>query len=83
MKDGKDPISFWSGDNSLKGKIKDVSGYNKEMALVYKRYSFVLIGTAFVSLINVIAGMVIITLDITVGIFIVYRRYKNILDRYS
>ena len=39
-KDSKDPISFWSGDTSLKGKVKDVPAYNREMARVYTIYGW-------------------------------------------
>ena len=39
-KEGKDPISFWSGDNSLKGKVTDVPAYNREMAALYNRYGW-------------------------------------------
>ncbi len=35
-KDSKEPINFWSGDTTLKSKVKDVCGYNKEMAVLYK-----------------------------------------------
>ena len=34
-KDSKEPINFWSGDTSLKEKVADIKGYNKEMALLY------------------------------------------------
>ena len=27
-KDSREPIHFWSGDVSLKNKVKDVKGYN-------------------------------------------------------
>lgn len=32
-KDSKEPINFWSGDTSLKNKVKNVQDYNKEMAI--------------------------------------------------
>ena len=34
-KNSKDPISFWSGDNSLKGKVKNVPEYIYMMGLIY------------------------------------------------
>ena len=36
-KDSKEPINFWSGDTTLKSKVRNVQGYNKEMALFGKR----------------------------------------------
>ena len=35
-KDSKEPINFWSGDTTLKGKVRNVKDYNREMALLYK-----------------------------------------------
>lgn len=31
-KDSKEPVVFWSGDKSLKEKVKDVKGYNREIS---------------------------------------------------
>ena len=36
-KDSREPISFWSGDTSLKDKVKNIKGYNTEMAGLYKK----------------------------------------------
>ena len=36
-KDSKEPINFWSGDTTLKSKVKNVGEYNKKMAVLYKR----------------------------------------------
>lgn len=45
-KDNREPIVFWTGDKSLKEKVKDVKGYNQEMSKLYKRcaLTFVIIG---------------------------------------
>ena len=81
-KDGKDPISFWSGDTSLKGKVKDVAAYNREMAKVYTIYGWGYFAAAVGGAIHPIAGVAILVLDL-VGIVFVYRAYKKILERYS
>ncbi len=39
-RDSDEPISFWSGDTSLKDKVKDIKGYNVEMAGLYKNCAF-------------------------------------------
>lgn len=31
-KDSKEPINFWSGDTTLKSKVKNVAEYNNKMA---------------------------------------------------
>lgn len=81
-KDGKDPISFWSGDTSLKGKVKDVPAYNREMAKVYTVYGWAYFAAAVGGAIHPIAGVVIMVLAM-VGIVVVYRAYKKILAKYS
>lgn len=80
---GKDPISFWSSDASLKGKVTDVPAYNREMAALYKKYAagFVVTGLGF--LVHPIVGVVLLVFACTVGIGLVYRSYKKVLQRYS
>ena len=81
-KEGKDPISFWSGDTSLKGKVKDVPAYNREMAKVYTIYGWAYFVAAVGGAIHPIAGVVIMVLDL-IAIIFVYRSYKRILSKYS
>lgn len=81
-KDGKDPISFWSGDTSLKGKVKDVAAYNREMAKVYTIYGWAYFAAAVGGAIHPIAGVAIMALDL-IAIIFVYRAYKKILAKYS
>ena len=78
-----EPIGFWSGDTSLKGKVKDVKAYNQEMAALYGRCGqvFLLSGVVFLFLPE--AGIAFLIFDCTLGIYIVYRCYKNILKKYS
>ena len=80
-KDSKDPISFWSGDTSLKGKIKDVPAYNREMARVYTIYGWAYFAAAVGGAIHPIAGVVVLVLDL-IAIIFVYRAYKKILSKY-
>ena len=77
------PLSFWSGDNSLKDKVKDIPSYNAEMARLYRivASAFALAG-AF-CLIYPPAGIGLIMLESTAGIYPVYRRYRSILQKYS
>ena len=82
-KDSKDPISFWSGDNSLKSKVKNVPEYNREMAALYRKYAIAFFVAAVGSAVHPIAGAVIMALDCTLGIVLVYRSHKKILQKYS
>lgn len=82
-KDGKAPISFWTGDNSLKDKIRDVKAYNGKMAALYKKYalSFLVSGAGF--FLHPIVGTVLICLVSLFGIYVVYIQYKKYVDEYS
>jgi len=82
-KDSKEPITFWSGDTTLKSKVKNVAGYNEKMAALYKKcaIAFVLSGIGW--LISPVAGVVMICFDCTLGIWLVYKIYKRILYLYS
>lgn len=81
-KDSKDPMSFWTGDTSLKGKVKDVAAYNREMAKVYTIYGWAYFAAAVGGVIHPIVGVAILVLAL-VGIVFVYRAYKKILSKYS
>ncbi|MFR7844071.1 MAG: hypothetical protein ACLU3U_14020 [Gallintestinimicrobium sp.] len=39
-KNSKEPITFWSGDKTLKSKVKDVTAYNLEMGMLYQECAF-------------------------------------------
>lgn len=82
-KDSSTPIVFWSGDKSLAGKICDITVYNKEIAELYKKcaYAFVIAGVA--CLIYLPLGIVLILMECSIGIYVVYRKYKDILQKYS
>ena len=82
-KNSKDPISFWSGDTSLKDKVKDIPAYNREMAAVYNRYAWCFAVAAVGGAVHPLVGVGILAFACTVGIFLVYRAYKRILKKYS
>lgn len=82
-KNSNEPINFWSGDTTLKSKVKNVKGYNKEMAVLYKKcaVSFFITGIGY--LVLPVIGIVMICLECTLGFYLVYRNYKKILRLYS
>lgn len=81
-KDSKEPVGFWSGDKSLKEKVKDVKGYNQEMAKLYKRCGQVFVVTGVLCVLHMGVGTICIVLECTVGIYLVWRWYKRILSKY-
>lgn len=82
-KESREPINFWSGDTTLKEKVKNVAAYNREMAVLYKKcaLAFLLTGVGFV--VFPVVGVVLLCFDCTLGIYLMYRSYKNILQKYS
>lgn len=82
-KNSKEPISFWSGDITLKSKVKNVKEYNKEMSLLYKTCAMVFFVTGIAFFIIPIIGVIMICFECTLGIYFVYRKYKKILQLYS
>ena len=82
-KDSKDPINFWSGDSTLKLKVKNVAEYNKKMALLYNRCAVAFLVSGIGFMITSYLGLSMICFDCTIGIYLVYRKYKKVLEEYS
>ena len=82
-KETKEPIGFWSGDTSLKDKVKDVENYNKKMTRLYLGYGLCYVVASLIIFISFTISIVILIFNVTIGIFIVYKIYKRILNEYS
>lgn len=82
-KNSDEPISFWSGDNSLKQKVKNVKEYNVKMAGLYKKCALVFLFTGILFIVFPVVGVVLLVFNCSIGIYVVWRSYKNILNRYS
>lgn len=82
-KNSKEPINFWSGDTTLKEKVRNVKDYNREMALLYKKCSIVFLITGISFIAAPVAGVILICFDCTLGIYLMYKNYKRILSMYS
>ena len=77
------PIIFWSGDNSLNDKVKDINKYNREMGILYNIYGLVFIIGGIFFLFFPLVALIIIISNSTLGILIVYLVYKSIIKKYS
>lgn len=82
-KDSREPISFWSGDTSLKVKVKNVQEYNKEMSTLYLKCAIAFLITGIGFCVATPVGIILLCFDCTLGIYVVYRIYKKILAKYS
>lgn len=82
-KSSREPISFWSGDKTLKEKVNNVEEYNSEIAKLYRNCALAFAVTGVVWIVYWWLGMILILLECTAGIYIVWKLYKKILSRYS
>lgn len=82
-KDSREPINFWSGDTSLKDMVKDVKSYNAEMAGLYRKCALFFLLTGFLFVVFPAAGIVFAVFGCSAGIYLAYRIYKKILEKYS
>lgn len=80
-KNSNEPISFWSGDITLKSKVRNVKEYNEKMALLYRKCAVVFLITGIGCLFLPVVGIIMVCLDCTVGFYLVYRSYKKILGK--
>lgn len=82
-KDSREPISFWSGDTSLRTKVTNVKEYNNEMAKLYRKCALAFVVMGLLLFLNLYLGTAVLVFNCTLGIYIVYRAYKKILGKYS
>lgn len=81
--DPREPIPFFSGDESLKRDLSDIAAYNWEMALLYRRYAAHLAFAALLALLSPLLALILLGLLISLGLFIVHRRYKAIRTKHT
>lgn len=77
------PITFWSGDNSLKKKVQNIPAYNKEMAALYRKCAWAILAASLLCVISPVVGVIFLCVECIAGIYIVYVCYSKILKKYS
>ena len=82
-KESHTPISFWSGDQTLKDKVTDVKSYNVKMAKLYQKAGLGFFINGWCCMISTALGVLGLVLLCTVGFYFFYRGYKKILDAYT
>ena len=75
------PLAFWSGDNTLRDKIKDIPAYNAEMSRLYRLYASSFVLSGIFCLIFPPVGIGMIVLNCTAGLYGLWRTYKQILNK--
>ena len=75
------PVQFWTGsEEKLKETLQDVPGYNRKMGTAFRLYAAAwlfcdLLGAAYPP-----AGVLGITALCTLGLYLLYRRYRKIVS---
>lgn len=81
---GGKPIQFWAGDERRLSKIvKNVPEYNREMARAYNLYGALYLVTAALMAFSPRIGTVCIVLDCSLFLYLLARKYRQILKKYS
>lgn len=82
-KNDSTPIAFWSGDESLDSRIKDVDVYNLKMSKLYKYYahSYLLIGLMLFVFFKFAIGWLIF--NCTGGLYLVWYWYQKYVHEYE
>ena len=77
------PLAFWSDDDTLKDKIKDIPAYNAEMSSLYKIVACAFALAGVFCLIFPPVGITLIILESTAGIYPIWKTYKKLLAKHS
>lgn len=77
-----EPITFFSGDTTLKNRIADVKAYNRGMSKLYCTYALTVFVTGLISFVNAGVAIVLLLMVCTVGLIFIYFQYKVLLDKY-
>lgn len=83
QKNSDNPITFFSGDDSLKVKITNMKRYNKQMSKLYVTYGSCFIFIGIISFLNIILSLILLAILLTIGLGGVYFSYNRILKENS
>ena len=82
-KNSREPISFKNDITALKETLQNIPEFNREVARLYIRYGLILTAAGILTVPLPITGFTLLFGCGTLGLFLVRRRYKNILTCYS
>lgn len=78
-----EPIAFWSGDESLRDRVRDLPAYNRAMSRLFRRLGLSFLFSGMMMLVWDLAGLILLGLTCTVGIYLVWRGYRRALAAYA
>ena len=78
------PVAFWTGgEQALKNTIKDAAGYNREMGTAFRWYGLGWLLDAIGAAYSPTMGLAVMAALCTLGLFLLWRRYRQLLSKYS
>lgn len=78
------PVTFWNGsDSTLKKIVRDVPNYNREMKQAFLLHALGWLLSGIASAFSPAAGLLCLALLCTLGFWLLWKRYKQILAKYS
>ena len=78
------PVAFWTGgEQALKNTIKDAAGYNLEMGTAFRWYGLGWLLDAIGAAFSPTMGLAVMAALCTLGLFLLWRRYRQLLSKYS
>ena len=78
------PVAFWTGgEQALKNTIKDAAGYNREMGMAFRWYGLGWLLDAIGAAFSPTMGLAVMAALCTLGLFLLWRRYRQLLSKYS
>lgn len=80
----KTPLHFWNGDEKkLKKVIRDVPGYNRRMGAAYRWYGTAFLFCGLVGAFSAPAGIIGIGTLCPLGLWLLWKRHRRLLEEYS
>ncbi|MCL1992669.1 MAG: hypothetical protein FWG66_06960 [Spirochaetes bacterium] len=79
----KKPVAFGSGATVLPEEIKDIPAYNRAVARMWRLYGLCFFAGSLVALFSLEAGVIIMAALGLPGVFVLYRTYRRIYDKYG
>lgn len=74
------PVAFWTGsEQALKAAIKDPARYNREMGSAFRCYGVAWLICGLLGALSPLAGIIGMIAVLTLGLFLLWKQYRQIL----
>lgn len=79
----KDPMHFWSGSTVKEEEITDIKAYNRANGIMWAFFAAFIVFAGILSLINIKAGGILLSITFVPGILVLIIAYKRIYKKYQ